>query len=237
MQRYFCKEKNDNGFILNDSDIHHIINVMRMKDNEKIEVVYNHEVFLCSIEISNNNVFTKIIESKKNMQENKPFVSLVLPLLKEQKLDLIFQKATELGVDEIFLTSFERSIIKLDDNKLSVKIIRWEKILKEASEQSMRIDIPRISYVAFNELKNLDGTKLICSTSENNINIKNVLKKHHCCDKLVVAIGPEGGFSNTEENKMSNYGFIKTSLGNQILRVETVPMFILSVIRYEYMEW
>ena len=236
MQRYFCKQKNDNCFILNDSDIHHIINVMRMHSGENIEVVYDKNVYLCEIDIVNNTVNTKIIECKEKTNENKPYITLIVSLLKEQKLDIIFQKATELGVDEIILTNYERTIIHLENNKLTSKLDRWEKILKEASEQSMRVDIPKLSYMSKKDLYNLDGINVICSTKEKEINLKKLLKNNSSCDKLNIAIGPEGGFAPNEEEEFALNGYQKISLGNQILRVETVPMFILSSIRYEYME-
>lgn len=236
MQRYFSKEKKENTFVLNDSDVHHIINVMRMHDGDNIEVIYDKKIYLCKINVVNNSVNTTIIECKEYNVENKPYITLIVSLLKEQKLDIIFQKATELGVDEIILTSYERTIIHLEDSKLQSKISRWEKILKEASEQSMRIDIPKISYVNKKDLKNLAGLKILCSTIEKDMNIKKFLKNNTSCDKLNIAIGPEGGFSEKEEEEFEDYGFTKISLGNQILRVETVPMFVLSSIRYEYME-
>ena len=236
MQRYFCSKKNDNCFVLADSDIHHIINVMRMHTGEKIEVVYDKKVYLCQIEIVNNDVKVSFVECKETIDENKPYISLIVSLLKEQKLDIIFQKATELGVDEIILTNYERTIIHLDDDKLENKLVRWGKILKEASEQSMRTDIPKLTYLSKKELYNLDGLKLICSTEEKEMNLKKALKNNASCDKLNIAIGPEGGFSSKEEQEFEEHGSMKISLGNQILRVETVPMFLLSSIRYEYME-
>ena len=194
------------------------------------------KIYLCSIKIVNNSVNTKIIECNEMSNENKPYITLVLAFLKEQKLDLIFQKATELGVDEIILTDFERSIIKLNKEKMESKLLRWQKILKEASEQSMRIDVPKIAYLPKKELCNIDGLKLVCSTNEKKNNFKNALKNNGNYDKLVIAFGPEGGISNPEEEEFLKYGFQKVTLGNQILRAETVPMFVLSAIRYEFME-
>lgn len=236
MQRYFSDKLIDNKFILNDDDIYHIKVVMRMTENEKVEVVYNSNVYLCCIHYVNNNVNVEIKEQLECAKSKEPEVTLILPFLKEQKMDLILQKSTELGVKEIILTNFEHSIIKLDDKKTDNKLIRWKKIMKEASEQSMRTDIPDIRILSKKEIFLLDGLKVICSTKEKNNNIRNVLKNKCNYDKIFVAIGPEGGFSQNEENEYSQNGFIKISLGNQILRVETVPIFVLSAIRYEFME-
>ena len=236
MQRYFSKIKEDNNFVLGSDDLYHIKTVMRMHEGENVEVVYNHEVYLCCIQYVNNDINVSIVEKRKNEIIKEPFVSLIIPFLHEQKMDLILQKATELGVNEIILTDFERSVVKLDNKKKESKLIRWEKILKEASEQSMRVDIPTIKIISKEDVFKLDGLKIVCSTSEKKNNIKNVLKKNPNCAKILIVIGPEGGISSKEEEEYQKYGFIKTSLGPQILRVETVPFFILSNIRYEYME-
>lgn len=236
MQRYFSNELKDNKFILSDDDIYHIIKVMRMKDGDHVEVVYDKKVYDCCLENVNKNIDVKIVKELEVSNNNEPSITLIIPFLKEQKMDLILQKATELGVDEIVLTDLEHSIIRLQDNKVDNKLIRWQRIMKEASEQSMRVDIPTIKILKKNDIYNFDGLKIICSTKEVNNNIRNVLKKYNNYDKIYVVIGPEGGFSQKEEEEFVQNGFISTSLGNQILRVETVPLFILSIVRYEYME-
>ena len=236
MQRYFSNDKKDNLFILPDSDLYHIRVVMRMKENEHVEVVYNEHVYLCCIHYVNNNVNVELVEKIKTELNKEPYIVLILPLLKEAKMDLILQKATELGANEILLTDFERSIVKLDDKKKEAKLVRWTRIMKEASEQSMRVNIPNISIVSKNEIYSLDGLKIICSTEEKKNNIRNVLKKYSNYAKILIVIGPEGGISSKEEEEYVKHGFIKTTLGNQILRVETVPLFVLSCIRFENME-
>ena len=141
MQRYFSNNLENNKFILNNDDIYHIVKVMRMKDKEKIEVVYNHNVYLCELDMSNNLEVRKLELVSENIQNDIKRV-LIVPLLKEQKFDLILQKATELGVDEIIPLEMERSIVKITDDKMEKKLERWSKICKEASEQSKRTDIP-----------------------------------------------------------------------------------------------
>ena len=236
MQRYFANDRKDNLFILNDSDLYHIRVVMRMKENEHVEVVYNEHVYLCCIHFVNNDVNIELVEELKIDLNREPYVVLIMPFLKETKMDLILQKATELGVNEILLTEFERSIVKIEEKKKESKLVRWSRIMKEASEQSMRINIPNISIVNKKEVLKLDGLKILCSTEEKQNNIKNVLKNHHNYAKILIVIGPEGGISPKEEEEYAEHGFIKTTLGNQILRVETVPLFVLSNIRYENME-
>lgn len=235
MQRYFAKSKKNNQFILNDNDLYHINTVMRMKPNDKMEIVFDHQLFLCSLNDSKDAVY--IIEELEHINTKMPEVTLIMPLLKEQKMDLIFQKGTELGVTKFIPLIMERSIIKLDDKKSIKKLERWQSICKEASEQSKRIDIPAIENIkTINDLKNLEGLNIICSTSKNINNIKYCLKNNMGYDRINIVIGPEGGIAPKEEEKLISFGFTPISLGNRIMRVETVPMAILSIINYEYME-
>ena len=233
MQRYFALEKKENLFVLKNDDYYHIKVVMRLKIGEKVEVVYNQEAYLCKI-INNYQIeIVKKIESK----QAEISTILILPLLKEQKIDLILQKSTELGISEIVFFNAKRSIIKLDEKQELKKIERWKKICKEAAEQSKRVTIPNIKILKnINDLENFEGLKLICSTIENNNNLKKVLQANKKCVKINMIVGPEGGFEPNEEQKIINFGFIPVSLGNTIMRVETVPIFLLSVINYEYME-
>ncbi|HHW68725.1 MAG TPA: 16S rRNA (uracil(1498)-N(3))-methyltransferase [Tenericutes bacterium] len=237
MQRYFSKEKNGDYFILEDGDIHHITNVMRMKNGDNIEVIYNEELYLCEILFTEKQPNIKMIEKQELISNEKTEIILLIPLLKEQKMDLILQKATELGVSKIIPIITERSIIRLDGDKFNKKKERWKKIVKEASEQSKRINIPTIDNLkTLKELLNLEGLKIVCSTIEKDINIKKFLKNNRKYDRIIVAIGPEGGLSLKEEQYLNSIGFTSVSLGSRIMRVETVPLFILSVINYEYME-
>ena len=233
MQRYFSKIKDNNTFTLNNDDMYHINTVMRMKNNELLEVVYEEEVYLC--EYLNNSIVIK--EKLPNKTDNLAEIILAIPLLKEAKMDLILQKSTELGVSKIIPIITERSIIKLENDRENKKLVRWNKICKEAAEQSMRINIPVVTEVKkMEDLKDIPGLKIICSTSERENSLRKCLNNNKNYDKIIIVIGPEGGLSEQEEVRLENIGFEKVTLGNRIMRVETVPLFILSVLNYENME-
>lgn len=237
MQRYFAKEKLEDKFSLNSDDLYHIKTVMRMKTGDKVEVVYDDSVYLCEIELIKDNVIINLLEKLETETNLEPKIRLILPFLKEQKMDLILQKGTELGIDEFIFIETERTIVKVEDKKEQSKLDRWSRICKEASEQSMRLDIPNVKIERNKEaLESLDGLKLLCSTQEKDKTIKNLLKNTRNYDKINIMIGPEGGFSLKEEIYFEKKGFTKVSLGSQIMRVETVPIFLASIIRYEYME-
>ena len=127
-------------------------------------------------------------------------------------------------------------IIKLDKDKELKKVERWNKICKEASEQSKRVNIPIVTEVkTLKELDGINGIKLVCSTNEKDNTIKKYLNKNNDYNKINIVIGPEGGISPKEEEYLNSIGFESVSLGNNIMRVETVPIYILSVINYENM--
>lgn len=233
MQRYFALNKEKNKFILRNDDYYHIKTVMRMQNGSKIEVVYENKPYLCELNDKYEPlILEEIAETKLNCE-----VNLILPLLKEQKMDLVLQKSTELGVNNIYLFNAKRSIVKFDVCKETRKLDRWSKICKEASEQSKRCTIPTIKVIdKIDDLAEIDGLKLICSTVEIKNNLKKVLQSNKNCAKINLIVGPEGGFDPKEESHLIEIGFIPTTLGNTILRVETVPIFLIGAINYEYME-
>ena len=236
MQRYFSKNLNDNKFELNSDDIYHITRVMRMKTDDLIEVVYNEEVYICKLNFSSG-ILEVLVDNKCDTKQTNDIEKiLIIPLLKENKMDLILQKSTELGINKIIPVIMERSIIKLDKDKESKKIERWNKICKEASEQSKRINIPIVTEIkSLKQLEEIDGVKIVCSTKEKENTIKKFLNNNKDYNKINIVIGPEGGIAPKEEEYLNSIGFNSISLGNNIMRVETVPIYILSVINYENM--
>lgn len=236
MQRYFVDKIDGDFFTISNDDSYHILKVMRMEIDDKIEVVYNHNEYLCKIVAIENNVRCKVISILDEKERNIPKITIAQSLVKEQKMDYILQKATELGVDEIIPICTERSIVKLE-NKEDKKKERWKKVLKEASEQSKRVEIPNLeSVISLKELLNKKyDFKFICSVNERVKTIKSVLSKVDISDTILFVIGPEGGLSSQEEEMLLSNGFEAISLGSNVLRTETASSFILSAISYEFM--
>lgn len=236
MQRYFAKQREENQFLLETDDYHHIKNVMRFKDGEKIQVVFEAIPYLCVLHYNQDQIQISFLEELEKTEDSALEVILLLPLLKEQKMDFVLQKATELGVHKIVPVMTERSIVKLKEEKVDKKIERWTRICKEASEQSYRTDIPEITEImTYQTMPKWDGLKLVCSTTEKVKTIKSSLQNESKCARIVIAVGPEGGLSEKEESYLTGIGFEAVTLGNRIMRVETVPIFILSILNYERM--
>lgn len=235
MQRYFVKNINNDNVYLDDGDIHHVKNVMRMNVDDIIECVYDTKLYRAKIK-NIEPLEIKVIEKKEISYFLKPYIVMIIPLLVEQKMDFIFQKCTELGVDEFYIYDAVRSKIKIDQEKYEKKVNRWSKICKEASEQSHRIDIPKIEGIyKLKDLKDCPGCNIICSTKKTE-NFKNVLKKNINCDRINIVVGPEGGFDDKEEEILVSFNYFRASLGPNVLRVETAPLCALSFINYEFME-
>ena len=233
MQRYFVKQKIDNKFILEQSDIHHIKNVMRNKNNDKIEVVYDKKTLICNIDNINDCSLSIVEELEENNELDIELV-VVCSLVKEQKMDLILQKLTELGVSKIIPLKTERSIVKIDEKRESKKLIRWQAICKEASEQAKRNSVPIVTdiYTLKDLIKEESDIKLLCSVNEKNNFINNYLQNYENCAKMIVVIGPEGGFSDKEEEFLVSNGYDRVSLGNRVLRVETATIYVASIINF-----
>lgn len=234
MQRYFTKQKQDNHFLLSSEDSYHIKIVMRMKTGDKVEVIYNSECYLCEIINLENLVSVTILKKQEEVNELNFQVTIVQSLVKEQKMDYILQKVTELGVNEIIPYESERSIVKID-GKMDKKIERWQKIVKEAAEQSKRTVIPKIRPVM--DLSNLVNLidfdmKFLCTVNEKNENLKKVLSNLREGARMLFVIGPEGGFTEKEETDLIAQDFIPVSLGDSVLRTETASTFIMSVVRF-----
>lgn len=236
MQRYFNNQKNNNEFIMNEDDSNHIYKVMRMNLGDKIEVVCDKIVYICEIVEISKLVKVKINLIKDEDNELPIKITICQSLVNEQKMDFILQKGVELGAYEFIPYKARNSVIK-ENGKSDKKIVRWQRIVKEASEQSKRQIIPKVR-----EMIDLDGLsrvnydlKLLCSVNELTLNIKKVIQEHPKCDTLIIVIGPEGGFTTQEEQKLIANGFISVSLGKRVLRTETASLTALSYINYELM--
>ena len=236
MQRYFVKKVEKGKFILSDQDIYHIKKVMRFNENDKIEVVANEIVYLCNID-SLEPFGISIIKQYQEDRNLNINLTIGISLVQEQKFDLIIQKLTELGVTDIIPLKTERSKVKIEEKKIEKKYQRWNMICKEASEQSNRTSVPIIEPIT--SLAKINTTKfdlkLICSTSNKSKSIKEIInKQNNDAKNILFIIGPEGGFSENEENKLINNEFIPISLGKRILRVETAAIYVASIINYIY---
>lgn len=235
MNHYFVNQKEDNFFIFDKDTSHHILNVMRMHNNEKIICVYQSGFYLSEIIINGKEVKAKIIKYLDINNELDAHINLIYGIPKGEKLDFVLQKATELGVKEITLYNAERSIVKFDDTKIKSKYERFNKIVKNAAEQSKRNVIPIINKpVNINEIP-LGDINLV-AYEEESINNQSTLYKLLDSElknkNINIVVGPEGGFSDKEVKYLVEKGYIRVSLGKRILRSETACLDLISIIGF-----
>ena len=232
MQRYFGHIVG-RQVVLKDDDVFHLTRVMRAKVGEQIEVVEDGVVYLC--QISRFKPLT--IDVMRRLRENNELpnrIILLACLLKGEKMDLVLQKATELGVDEVVLLETSRTIMKFKKDDREVKLDRFNKILKEAAEQSKRNRIPHLYRVTnLSGLNDIEADiKIIAYEEEagptNSFN--KIVESIKPEQTVAVLIGPEGGFNESEVALAVKQGYKKVSLGKRILRAETAAFYALSVI-------
>lgn len=240
MQRYFINKNltNEQDLALLENDLHHLKTVMRSKNGDEIICIdANGQVYLCSID----DIEKGLIKVVRKIDENNELdveVTLIYALPKGDKFEVVLQKATELGVSRIVPMLTQRCVIKSDDKKFAKKIIRYEKILKEAAQQSRRNKIPKINnIIKLNDINKYLGNYNIVAYEQTakagkHMALKQCLDKLKSGDKITVIVGSEGGFDQTEIEVMESYGIEACSLGKRILRSETAPLYLLSVIGY-----
>ena len=244
MQQYFLnKELNvDSTYELSKDDSNHIVRIMRKKINDKVYVVFNNEIkYICNI-IDNNvdKVLITPYEQVDGSNELPIKITVAIPPLKNDKIEYLIQKITELGVSNIVLFNSERNIAKIKKDKVDSKLNRWNKIIKEASEQSKRNIIPDITYVdSLRDLiiysENYDY-KVVAyekeSVNEDNVNLKKLLTSDLNNKDIIAVFGSEGGLSEQEIEGLIDGKFDVIGLGKRILRAETAPLYFVSCVAY-----
>ena len=230
MQRYFIE---GNDFNLNSEQIKHIVKVMRMEKDDEIEVVFNNECFICKI-VDTTPFRIEKVRKLDNSPELNVDITLLYCLPKGDKLDLVIQKATEIGVKNIVLVQSSRCVCKFKKEDFDKKITRFKKIATEASEQSHRLVIPEIKdiidYKDINKY-HFDYSYIAYENEKNGTFIKD-LKEVKKGQSIGIIIGSEGGFSLQEVEYAVKCGYKSVTLGKRILRSETACIYALSVISY-----
>lgn len=235
MQRYFTSFKDEKNITISNDDIFHIVKVMRMKINDQFEINNDGDIYLAQINSLAPFSF-KIIKKIDENRELKTKITLLYCLPKGDKIDLVLQKATELGVKQIVLVNSSRCIAKINDENKEKKLARFNKIIKEATEQCKRNNLPALKdVIKFNEISNYQSDlNLIAyeNSKMSNQELKDLLRNFKG-NTVTILIGAEGGFSKEEVEHALKNNFISISLGNRILRSETSVFNLLSILGYE----
>lgn len=237
MFNFFVDEtkRHNNCYYITDSDYNHIKNVLRMQIGEELLVSINGKSDLCVIEsFENESVFVKICQENYNNTELETKIYLFQGLPKNDKMELIIQKAVELGVYAIIPVEMTNCVVKLDDKKKKSKQTRWQAISESAAKQSKRNTIPEVLEVksykeAFEIASKLDLVLVPYENEDGMVATKKALEELKTSKSVGIFIGPEGGFETKEIEFAKQNGGKIISLGKRILRTETAAITAVSM--------
>jgi len=233
------KLKMKNGMVLiTGPSSNYVLSVLRKSTGDRIDVMDGKGyLYRCVINgAKGKELFLQIMDAVHHPEEKRTRVTLLVSPIKGPRMDWLVEKATELGVDRILPTIFKRTVVKFQDEETQ-KCERWRRIMIEASRQSGRFSVPELGpptplrgvlpYVDHFE------NRWLLYEREKSTTMRDILATQKN-GEVCVAIGPEGGIEEGEVEWLKEHGFVPCTLGENILRTETTPLVVLSIIFYEY---
>lgn len=229
-----------NRIVITGSDVNHIKNVLRMKVGEELAVSngIDGKEYRCGIEeFAEDEVICTLRFVKEDGVELPSRIYLFQGLPKADKMELIIQKAVELGVYEVIPVAAKRAVVKLDEKKARTKVARWQGIAEAAAKQSKRGMIPQVQNVmsmkeAVRYAQNMDVKLIPYELAEDMSKTKELISGLQPSQSVAVFIGPEGGFEEKEIAEAMENGIVPITLGKRILRTETAGFTVLSWLMY-----
>lgn len=220
-------------------DVNHMKNVLRMREGESFTAADENGIcYQCEIEtLEKQQITGKIISREKGSTELASKILLFQGMPKSDKMELIIQKAVELGAFEIVPVMTKRAIVKLDEKKEASRIKRWQSIAEGAAKQSGRMLVPQISGVkSFREAlamaRELDVKLIPYECARGMSGTREIFQSIRPGMSVGIFIGPEGGFEETEISQAEEAGVLPVTLGKRILRTETAGLTTLSILMY-----
>ena len=241
MHRFFIQHSQiqDKRLYVEGADVNHIKNVLRMKHGDQVMISDGEGMqYLCTLEAFESGlVWFEIVDAWKENRELPSKLYLFQGLPKSDKMELIIQKATELGVYELIPTVTGRTVVKLDEKKAQKKTARWNAIAESAAKQSGRSRIPQVREVmTFSEALayagDLDVLLIPYEKAEGMDATRQAVEGIRPGQSVGIFIGPEGGFEEAEVEQAMACGALPVTLGRRILRTETAGFVVLSMLLY-----
>ena len=244
MQRFFVEphqiDEGAHQIHILESDVNHISNVLRMKQGEELWISDGgKKEYRCTIEeFSPDEVLLHIIYAQEPDYELQSRIYLFQGLPKADKMELIIQKAVELGAYEVIPVETKRCVVKLDGKKAAKKVERWKQIAESAAKQSKRMLIPNVHEVltfkeALQYAESMDVRLIPYELAKGMQETKEILADIQPGQSIGIFIGPEGGFEEKEVETAISEGAKPITLGKRILRTETAGLAILSVLMFQ----
>ena len=241
MQRFFVTpdQVGEDKIRIQGSDVNHMKNVLRMRPGEEVMVSDgNNRQYRCRVEdYPEGEAVLAILEAGLVDTELPSRIYLFQGLPKQEKMELIVQKAVELGVCQVIPVQTRRCVVKLDAKKAAKKVQRWQQIAESAAKQAGRGYIPAVSEVmsfqealAFSET--LDIRLIPYELADGMEGTRKILDGIRPGQSVGIFIGPEGGFEKEEVSRAVEAGALPITLGKRILRTETAGIAVLSILMY-----
>lgn len=232
----------DKKIIITGSDVNHMKNVLRMKVGEEIAVRngVDGKEYRCGIEaFAQDQVICSLRFVKEEGVELPSKIYLFQGIPKADKMELIVQKAVELGVYEVIPVAVKRCVVRLDEKKARAKVSRWQGIAEAAAKQSKRGVVPAVKEPmtmkeAAAYARGMDVKMIPYELAEDMAHTKKMIEAIRPGESVAVFIGPEGGFEESEISEALAAGIEPVTLGKRILRTETAGLVVLSWLMYHF---
>ncbi|WP_028544915.1 16S rRNA (uracil(1498)-N(3))-methyltransferase [Paenibacillus taiwanensis] len=248
MQKYFVapEQFGEHYIEISGQDAHHVTHVMRTKEGD-LFIVSDGEAREALVEYTSveaGTVKARIVEMRELDREPHYDIVIAQSLPKGDKMELIIQKCTEIGAASFVPFVSERTVVQYDAKKEAKRIERWSKIAKEAAEQSHRNRVPSIApCMSWKQLlQHVSSYELVlfCYEDERGTQLRDIVhpfvmerREHKGNAKVMIVVGPEGGFAPREVEEITSAGAHCVGLGRRILRAETAGMLALACLLYE----
>ena len=230
----------DGYAVITGQDVNHIRNVLRMKPGEKVGIRDGiSRNYVCELEtMEADEIRARILSEEADSSELPSRLYLFQGLPKSDKMELIIQKAVELGAFQVIPVSMKRCVVKLDEKKADAKIKRWQGIAEAAAKQSKRGVIPTVapvmSYVqAVKTASEMDLKLVPYELAEGMPQTKQLIESARPGQQIAIFIGPEGGFDPEEIRLATEAGIQPITLGKRILRTETAGFTTIAWLMYQ----
>ena len=243
MQRFFVEpyqvQEEEHRITLTGPDLNHMKNVLRMRIGEDVWIIdVSEKEYHCTIEeFQEDSAVLHVLYAQESQYELPSRIYLFQGLPKGDKMELIIQKAVELGAYAVVPVETRRCVVKLDAKKAQKKVTRWQQISESAAKQSKRMLIPEVKNVmswkeALAFAKGLDVVLIPYELAQGMKETREILSAIQPGQSVGIFIGPEGGFEEEEVRDAMEAGGKPVTLGKRILRTETAGMTMLSILMY-----
>ena len=220
---------------LSEATANHAVRVLRLRESDAV-TLFNGDGFDYAGTISLGKRDARVhLNSVDVVTNESPLaITLVQAIARGEKMDLILQKATELGVVKIVPVISDRTEVKLDEDRADKRILHWQRVLEAACEQCGRAQIPEVESPSTLEraarlFANANDTKLVLHPDGGR-----PLSQVDCGDAATIAIGPEGGFSERDLALFDQAGFVRITLGPRVLRTETAGLAAIAALQTRF---